>query len=362
MTYAIVSDLHCHNWSTFSKTDPDGVNSRLRITLNEWERAAETVRSAGGNMLVCGGDIFHVRGSVDPEVLNPTQDTVRRILDMGIDIRAIPGNHDLKGNDAGKLGSAIQTLSETFSTKATLTVYNEAELVVGDENMAFAPFREKRADLLADIQNLADAVDPAEVDLFIHAGIDGVLPGMPDHGLTDEILGKFGFRHVFAGDYHNHKTLQHNVISIGATTHQSWRDVSSKAGFLLVKNGSVQFFDTHAPKFVDLTGMDEDDIKLACDGNYVRFRGSSMTMKDKDELRDFFVANGALGVSIQVPKAIVNARTGAATSSKTLTLDQSVETYVDSATDIPAHVDRAVLKQRCSAELLKARTVYEDAA
>ncbi len=41
--YAVISDTHNHNWSAFSETTPENVNSRLQIILNETMRAAEEV-------------------------------------------------------------------------------------------------------------------------------------------------------------------------------------------------------------------------------------------------------------------------------------------------------------------------------
>lgn len=364
MTYAVLSDLHCHNWSMFSRVDPDGVNNRLRATLNEMLRAASELVKAGGKYMVIPGDIFHVRGSIDPEVLNPTQETIRQILDMGITIYAIPGNHDLKGKETTELGSAIQTLAQTFSEKGSFQVIYEPKLfnTPDDEyTFAFVPWHTSNEQLLSDLGQIASAAgQPDQVDVFIHAGIDGVLPGMPEHGLSDTKLAKFGFRRVMAGDYHNHKIMQGGVISVGATTHQSWRDVGSRAGFLLVTPDKVRFMDTHAPKFVDVSGRDEDEIKLLCDGNYVRFRGSQMTSEDVQELRTFFETHGALGTSIQVPPAQTSQRQGTAPVQSGQTLDQSVTAYVDKV-ELAPHVDRAEVKRQAADVLNKARSVYEEA-
>ena len=62
--YGLVADVHCHAWSAFSRIEEDGVNSRLRIILDELLRVGEEVLELGGNKLVIAGDLFHVRGSV----------------------------------------------------------------------------------------------------------------------------------------------------------------------------------------------------------------------------------------------------------------------------------------------------------
>ncbi|SCW95815.1 metallophosphoesterase [Ancylobacter rudongensis] len=364
MIYGVVSDIHCHAWSLFSRINPDGVNSRLRITLNELERAATVVLANGGRTLVIPGDILHTRGTIDPEVLNPLRKTIEGILDDGVSIYAIPGNHDLKSEDSQELSSAIQNLAQISIEGAQFKIFNRVDVIaVEGQRLGFVPWRNRREDLLKDLETLAKQCQkPAETDVFIHAGIEGVLPNMPASGLTDKILGDFGFRHVFAGHYHNHKVMQHGVISVGATTHHNWGDVGSRAGFLLVGGsaGAVTFQDTHAPKFVDVSGMSEEDIQLGCDGNYVRFRGPQMTQQQITELREQFKDWGALGTSIEVPRAIATARAGAPRTAG-VSLATSVQLFVDASASIPAHVDRARVKERAAEVLAASQAVYEDA-
>ncbi len=361
MTYAIISDIHAHGWSAFAKVNSDGVNSRLRIILDEWKRAAVTLKSAGGSTMVVAGDIFHVRGSLDPEVLNPVQDTVFEILDMGIDIQAIPGNHDLKSNDTSRLSSALETLVRAQSDDGpSFRVHNTLGYVGSfDCNLVMMPWRATTKLLLDDMAQASKKfANPQGWDVIIHAGIDGVVPGLPDHGLSAEQLGKFGFRNVFAGHYHNHKVLGHNVTSIGATTHQSWRDIDSRAGFLLVNNdGTIKWHDTHAPKFIDISGWDETDIRLEAPGNYIRFRGPAMNSKDLDDLRKWLSTLGAAGVQIDVAKASASTRVGTASPTGGRTLDQSVLAFVDASTTLALGIDRDALKRRAADTLAKARAL-----
>lgn len=362
MTYAIVSDIHAHAHSLFSKANPTGVNSRLQDILDEWERAAIALKSAGGRTMICAGDIFHVRGSLDPEVLNPVKDTVQGILGMDIDIIAIPGNHDLKSNDTNRLSSAVEALVQNRTERSgTFSVFNEPGVYNAAEQMfCMVPWRSTTKALLEDIQNQVEEIgDVSDYALVIHAGIDGVVTGMPDHGLTAKILGDFGFKHVFAGHYHNHKVLEHGVVSIGATTHHSWRDVDSKAGFLLVEGDKIQFHATHAPRFIDISGWDEDDIKMEAPGNFIRFRGPPMDAKDLEELRKWLSTLGAKGVQVDVAKVSASARSAASPASGARSLDDSVLAFVDASASVPATIDKAKLKQRAADVLNRARAVEE---
>lgn len=348
MKYVVISDIHAHRWSLFSEVGKNGVNTRLQIILDEMLRAAQTLIDQGGQHMIIAGDIFHVRGSIDPEVLNPVQQTIRAIMDMGVRIFAIPGNHDLSSKETTSLGSSVQTLSETFSELGGFYVENEPAFD-SIAKFAFVPWISNTETLLKEIDQLGDRMhrageDVQHFDLFIHAGIDDVLPNMPAHGLTASKLADLGFGRVFAGHYHNHKDLGHGVYSIGATTHQTWGDVGSRAGFLMVDDKSVAFHDSRAPKFIDVSGMSEEDMVLTVPGNYVRFRGEAMTLDQIRELREFLSDNDAKGVSIQVTRSVVNARKSGGSGA---TMLSSIEAYIDDASSFTAAIDRAALKVDC---------------
>lgn len=355
----ILSDIHAHNWSVFQKVAPTGVNGRLQIIINEIDRACDMLLQHGGNKAFIAGDIFHVRGSVDPEVLNPLQRCFRRNMEKGIDFDAIPGNHDLKSKETTELGSAIQTLSETFSASGYFRVHNEPT-VVQHRQCAFIPWFTSIESLLFHAKKLAQQIgaDLSQFDLIIHAGIDGVIARNPDHGLTSKMLLDLGYRRVFAGHYHNYKAMEDDkVFSIGAMTHQTWGDVGSKAGFILADDKEVRHYSTHAPQFVDVSGKSEQDMSLLADGNYVRFRGPQMTTEEVKELREFLESSGALGVSIEAPKAAVAPR-AARPASSSMTLDQSVGSYIDSMTTT---VDKNEVRKQSQDILDKARAVFEEA-
>ena len=345
MTYAVLSDIHAHAWTIFSHTGADGVNSRLRITLDEILRAAHALQAAGGSTMVIAGDILHTRGQIDPEVLNPLRDTFETILAMGISIYAIPGNHDLKSADTQELSSAIQNLAQTHFSGGEFRVFNSPVIDMsgsGAFGRAYVPWCNSKDQLLIALDDLTQRAGSlaSKIDVFIHAGIDGVLSGMPAHGLTHTDLGKFGFRRVFAGHYHNHKDFGNGVVSIGATCHQNWGDVGTKAGFLLVDEatGAFTFEASHAPSFIDISGLDETEIMLAAPGNYVRVRGASMTDDEVRDLRRELTKMGAVGTSIEVPRQTQTVRS-TSTGGQVKTLEQSIGDFVAaSAANLPANV------------------------
>jgi hypothetical protein len=328
--YLLFSDVHCHAWSAFSTRLPSGVNSRLQITLNEIDRAVQELVDAGGDTAYFAGDMMHTRGSMDPEVFNPLHVTIQTAAEE-IFFRMIPGNHDLKDRDTNEIGNAIQTLGAIENVEVCTNIR-----WLPDHDVLMVPWQATKDQLRAKIKEQIDSgFEVEKCDLIIHVGIDGVLAGTPDQGLSAAEVASWGFKRVFAGDYHNFKEMEDGkVFSIGATTHQQWGDIGSKAGFLLVYEDRVEYRASHAPSFVEITGDDaEEDIPNIVDGNYVRVRGMKLTDAEINKFRAELVEMGAKGVTFQVTRETVSAR-GATSVSKGTTLDQSVDTFIDQKKDI----------------------------
>jgi DNA repair exonuclease SbcCD nuclease subunit len=365
--YLLVADLHCHSWSAFSSIDADGMNSRLRITLNELLRAAKELKKRGGKLMIIAGDLFHVRGSVDPEVFNPVHATLALIADMGIIIKAVPGNHDLKGKETTEIGNSFQTMASISNT----TVVTVPTMVWGGgdgHHIAMVPWcstHDKLREAVNEIKGaLSDKYDvPRDFDLIIHAGIDGVLNGVPPGGLSPVDVAGWGFNRVFAGHYHDHKIMEGryvepmagpgSVVSIGATTHQTWSDIGTRAGFIFVYPDHIEWQASHAPEFVEITGeTDTEEVPLIVDGNYVRIRAMKLSDPDIKLFRGALEDMGARGVSFQVAREAILAREGVVRGTAS-TLDQSVDKYIETLTEI----DMPAVKAECVDVLNQIRSV-----
>lgn len=323
--YGIISDTHHHNWTAFSHTNADGINSRLEWILLETHRAADAVHKAGGDTLVHAGDLFHVRGSVAPSVLNPTLATYKQLVDSGMKIVINAGNHDLEGRHADDVSSAITALKEVGCT-----IINKPT-ILQESGLALVPYIGKVTDLKAALEKLQDETDAPNCDLIIHAGIDGVIKGLPDHGLDAEYLSKLKFVKTFAGHYHHHKKLHDRVWSIGALTHQTWGDIGTKAGFLIVSGKpvsdpeSVKWFSSHAPSFVEIDGTTKpEEIPLIVDGNYVRAKIFSSKTSEIEDLRKYLEGEGARGVTI-----VSQPKTGVTRTASTVKAGASLEVSVN---------------------------------
>lgn len=299
--FGVISDSHNHNFSTFSKTLPNGVNDRLQWIVDETVRAAEAVKANHGNVLVHCGDVFHVRGSVAPSVLNPTVDAYRKIVhEIGLEVYVLAGNHDLEGKNATKLGNAGEALSGVG-----VKVISEPFIHHGHK-FVLIPYYDS-CDKLREVIREQQANIPSDIikeySLFIHAPMNGVIAGIPDHGFSAKELEGFGFKRVFCGHYHNHKAFG-EVYSVGALTHQTFGDVGSRAGFLLV-NDKVTHYPTNAPRFVDFDPewCELEEVEHVT-GNYVRAKLENASNDEVEQVRKYLIERGAAAVTIiHVPKS-----------------------------------------------------------
>lgn len=327
MVYGLLSDPHAHSWSAFASIDDQGRNSRLMGIIAEINNCFRETMSLGGDTGIIGGDLFHHRGSVDPRVFNPIKDCFTAWTKVGFKIIGIAGNHDLGSRESEELSSSVAMLNgiEGVSISHTTHIDDHTRTIL-------VPWHSKPAEYMEAMHKAVDDLrkkggDPSEWDMICHIGIDGTLTGMPDHGVTADMIKKLGVHRVFSGHYHNHRNFGDGVFSIGALTHQNWGDVGTKAGYLIVGN-DVKFRSSNQPSFVDMAdARDELEAMDLADGNYVRVNIGEATPKEVEEHRKSIMKMNAAGVIVvHTPKSVESRRTGA--TAKTLdSLRKSVSDY-----------------------------------
>ncbi len=327
--FGVCSDCHLHGWSAFSATLPSGINSRLSHILAEIETAADNTRRAGGKRLYIAGDLFHVRGSVSPTVLNPAIDLFTALANTGIETRILTGNHDLESRDSEKLSSACETLRSVAGVKVV-----SERMIYCDDKVAMIPWYDSMDRVREEIDKVVAfcGKEIGEYSLILHAPLNSVIAGIPDHGFYAAELAKHGFKHVFCGHYHSHKQFPGNVFSVGATTHQTWGDVGTLAGHLIVDDTLVAFFESSAPKFVDFDHRwDDDEAIERCKNNFIRVRLGAATDEEVSMIRDHIVALGAAGCVVQaIPVPKTAATTRAASAAAAPTTRQSINDWIKS--------------------------------
>lgn len=317
--YLVVSDCHFHNFTAFAELNSGGVNSRLQIQIDEFKRAVDVLIENGGDTIFNAGDTFHVRGRIETTVLNPVKELFEWVQERGVVINSIPGNHDLAGKESDTIGNAAQSLVGKYSFMVNeCTDIADSNVVMFAWNSSIDKLKER----------LEAEVDP-DYTAIIHAPVNDVIYGIPNHGLDAEYLAGLGYKRVLSGHYHNHKRFDGEVYSIGAMCHQTWGDVHSRAGFLLVTDDEVKYMASHAPKFVDVTEDNFDDAELLVDGNYARIKINVSKESEVSDVRKQLIDWGAKGVVInQIRDLEPTERTGA-TVKTGASIKESVEAYID---------------------------------
>jgi DNA repair exonuclease SbcCD nuclease subunit len=350
--YLITSDQHAHSWSQFASTGPDGINTRLAAILTEMRVAHAALKERGGDQSFYAGDLFHVRGKIEPSVFNPTFEAIRDIHAgfPGLEAQAIPGNHDLEGKDATALGNAMQQLS----TIPGFNVHTKT-MLCGD--VLVVPWYQDLNELRAILKAEAKRFDKLKhgMDVIIHAPVNGVIKGIPDHGLEAQELADLGFRRVFAGHYHDHRELISGVWSVGASSHQTWSDPGTNAGFLLVYEDRVEHFESGAPKFIDLLGHDiasQEELELLVHANYVRLKLEDATEAEIKGYKADLDKAGARGSIILVANTKKAANRTNTTVTASATLEASVGEYVAKQLK-PTHLNE--VQSLCAELLARAR-------
>ena len=337
--YLLWSDSHFHSWSAFADTDEDGMNSRLAIQLKEARRAYNELGKAGGTLAIHAGDLFHVRGRLQPSVLNPVNEFFEEMTDKGFETAILSGNHDLESNDSFALTSAVSAVR-----RPGVEAINRVSLV---GQQVVVPWHSNLDSLMTTIERFAETLEGSEYDLIIHAPVNDVILNIPNTGLNAHDLAGLGFRRVFAGHYHNHKSFEDGkVYSIGALCHQTWGDVGSQAGFMLVWPDRVKFFASHAPQFVRLPVGVEDEDLFVCDGNYVRADIEDPTPERVKELRDYLLGFGAVGVTVRTIIKTKSEREAGSTVTAMDSLGESINKYsAEKYSDEVADVCQEIFKE-----------------
>ena len=327
--FVVMSDNHMHLWSAFSHENAQGLNNRLGHILDELDQCAATCVSNDADTVYGAGDLFHVRGVIPPSVINPLKERLEAIhRSTGVKFVLMPGNHDLEKNDSLKIGSATASLSSVPG----VTVLDKPRYFQ-EHAVAMLPWRDKMDDLRNDISDMAAKLGDqgwlADATLIIHAPLNGVIVGIPEKGFSAEELANYGFRRVIAGHYHNHKRFEGNIYSAGATTHQTWSDVDTLAGHMLVlqEQDAAIHIESEAPKFVKYDADWDDKVAMKqCGGNYVKVILGESSEKEIREVKEFII--GTLKAAACVIEATPDRKVAERGETAVVTSGQSIEDSV----------------------------------
>jgi hypothetical protein len=103
------------------------------------------------------------------------------------------------------------------------------------------------------------------------------------------------------------------------------------AGFMLCTVTDERFHPSAAPKFVDVTGVDDmTELQQRCEGHYVRAKVTTSKVKELEDLREFLTKKcGARGVTLNVVREPARTRVEGATVKAGASIETSVADFVN---------------------------------
>lgn len=256
----IFSDLHAHEFSSFSYTDPKtGLNSRLKWCIKTIDHVRNEAKKRKIDHVWFGGDLFHVRGVLRVTVIQEVYKALRRLAKVAT-VTVIGGNHDQQDKEGKYLASSVLSRRRIriVDTYNVLPEYPDTAAFAYDWN----------ADRLR--ANIKKAYGQGIRHLLMHAGILGAVTGprdfIPKEEIKPDVFKKF--RRVFSGHYHKGQDIGSNISYIGAALQHYRSEAGYDTGFVVYDYGTNGYerFRIPSPRFTKWESEDDDD-KVA--GNYV---------------------------------------------------------------------------------------------
>lgn len=276
MKCVIFSDIQYNNWEEFSRTLPNGINSRFQDQLNVQEEIFEFAKAqkATGEdvLLIHTGDLFEsMTEKISKQVFLNVFDKFATFSKEQIPIVLLVGNHDWV--DKTETSHMIEPFKEIENV---LIVDKPMVQLLDDEALAFIPYTGK--DFRKAVKELKSQIGQHRNKyLFSHQGVSGVRVGPRDVILKNEYnYNDFGidfFDIVFNGHYHKMQIHGAGFVIVGSSLQKDFGEREDTKGFWLLdtkKNPQrPTFHKTHAPQFhkYQVDRLDQLPSNLGCDTN-----------------------------------------------------------------------------------------------
>jgi DNA repair exonuclease SbcCD nuclease subunit len=243
---AIFADLHLHEHTAFA-VDRDRFNSRLLDSRDIVRDIATACVAAGVRDVLFAGDWFHARRRVGVACLDVSESVLNECRRKhGLNIHAIPGNHDLSLD-----GRACSVVGQPF---ASVTTEHGAVQDVSGWRVCFVPW--------TDDSEVVKRALSVEADLYVgHFGVAGTKVGpsdyeMPGHvGLNSIIHRATEGAPLVLGHYHKPQNiLDSQTLYVGSPLQQGWGETGEAKRFVIVTpNGGVKSVPLpNGPRFLRL--------------------------------------------------------------------------------------------------------------
>lgn len=201
------------------------------------------------------GDFFDRRKFINFETLKLSRELFFQPLkEMGIQVHAIVGNHDVTFKNTNIVNSMDLLVSEHHYDN--VTVYSGPKTVVVDDvRILMLPWMNS--------ENYTDSINELTHSearfVFSHLELKGFEyhKGLiSEHGHCDaDLLKRFEF--VFSGHYH-HRSSKGNIHYLGTPYEMNWADYNDPKGFHVFDGKTLQFIENPEKTFIKLEYNDSD--------------------------------------------------------------------------------------------------------
>ena len=261
MKIACISDIHCHMFKEFDKGDDITGSTRFTKIMDTLRYVHQFCKENDIGHILMAGDLFNVRGKISTVVYNHVHDVLQDICTDGINIIAIPGNHDQVDNS-----DVPQHSLYALKDIQGLTVQGELGMVHLEKegeplvNVFCVPYS-KNAQMIKDyVSNVSETLEEKDSILMFHLGINGSMSNGVSLNSESFNIGDLypdKFKYLVGGHIHKRQFFGSNAFYCGSPIQHSHNDGGESKGFFVIdtnKKCDIQFVHIPNPEFVTLTG------------------------------------------------------------------------------------------------------------
>lgn len=343
MKIACIGDVHCFNYSDFSKIymvkwDEDifryvvieedhldesckPMNSRLFNVLDGLCDVRDYCQDNEIHHLLVAGDLFHKRETIEVTVYNAAYKVLSSFEEaFGVKLHIIAGNHDDVDNSQIPLTSihTLNKIAEDVIEKPEKIVLTEYRDYGWDDEfdaveIVAIPYSKDKKFVLNSMKELREKCkNPRESILLCHLGITGGEVGSGQYSMKDEYSLKElmydKWKYLIAGHYHRPQVLEFNSIYTGSPLQNNFGDEIKGGGyngFWVIdtnRRWDMRFIPIIAPRFMtvspeDIKSLPQEVLKM----DYIRVKASAKESElVKDDLESVLEQSGLDDLNIRL--------------------------------------------------------------
>lgn len=272
MRIVCYSDIQYNNWEEFSKTLPNGLNSRFQDQLNVQDEIFEFAKAqkATGDdvLLIHTGDLFEsLTEKISKQVFLNVFDKFATFSKEGIPIILLVGNHDwLDKTETSHIIEPFREIENVLIVDKSMVQYVD-NVALGFIPYTSKDFRERVKDVRNEITESSHW--PEFKYLFTHQGVNGAKVGPRDIILKSE-YSHYDFcidffNVVFNGHYHKMQVYEAGFVIVGSSIQKDFGERGDPKGFWLLDTKAdpqrPKYYKTSSPKFFKVQINDIKDLE-----------------------------------------------------------------------------------------------------